>query len=119
MSRNVFVLFALMLVLNFGCANPAANKPNAGVTNAAPETNAAKPAGAEMLLITPDNSKVELSGVMRSISAPAGFAALVSGAAFVTPAFGLLAAGFAQPKFKTSIRAKSTKTLRDISSDPF
>src|SRR5207249_7888129 len=59
MSRNVFVLFALMLVLNFGCANPAANKPNAGVTNAAPETNAAKPAGAEMLLITPDNSKVE------------------------------------------------------------
>jgi len=59
MSRNVFVLFSLMLVLNFGCANPAANKPNAGVTNAAPETNAAKPAGAEMLLITPDNSKVE------------------------------------------------------------
>jgi polyisoprenoid-binding protein YceI len=59
MSRNVFVLFSLMLVLNFGCANPAANKPNAGVTNAAPETNAVKPAGAEMLLITPDNSKVE------------------------------------------------------------
>ena len=65
------------------------------------------------------NSTFELSGVMRSISAPAGFAALVSGAAFVTPAFGLLAAGFAQPKFKTSIRLKSTKTLRDISSDPF
>jgi len=45
-------------LLTFGCANPAANKPKASVTNAAPETSA-KPGGAETLAISPDNSKVE------------------------------------------------------------
>src|SRR6266571_957399 len=54
-------IFALTLLafLNYACANPAANKPKASVTNAAPETNPAKPAGAETLAISPDNSKVE------------------------------------------------------------
>src|SRR5256885_14857711 len=46
-------------ILGFACANPAANKPKASVTNAAPETNAANPAGAETLVISPENSKVE------------------------------------------------------------
>jgi len=56
-----FLIFTLGLiaVLSYGCANPAANKPKASVTNAAPETNAAKPAGAETLVISPENSKVE------------------------------------------------------------
>src|SRR6266567_696777 len=48
--------FALLI---FGCANPAANKPKASVGNAAPESNAAKPAGGETLTIAPENSKVE------------------------------------------------------------
>jgi polyisoprenoid-binding protein YceI len=44
-------------VLTFACANPAANKPQATVGNAAPET--AKPANAETLSITPENSKID------------------------------------------------------------
>ena len=56
-----FLVFTLGLiaVLSYGCANPAANKPKASVANAAPETNPAKPAGAETLVISPENSKVE------------------------------------------------------------
>jgi len=56
-----FLIFTLGLiaVLSYGCANPAANKPKASVTNAAPETNPAQPAGAETLVISPENSKVE------------------------------------------------------------
>ena len=49
----------LIALLTFGCANPAANKPKATVANAAPESNSAKPAGAETLVISPENSKVE------------------------------------------------------------
>ena len=60
MSRYL-ILFTIVLltVLSFACANPAANKPKASVANAAPETNPAKPAGAETLVISPENSKVE------------------------------------------------------------
>src|SRR6266513_4675357 len=56
-----FLIFTLSLiaVLSFACANPAANKPKASVTNAAPETSPAQPAGAETLVISPENSKVE------------------------------------------------------------
>ena len=56
-----FLIFTLGLiaVLSYGCANPAANKPKASVTNAAPETNPAQPAGAETLVISPENSKIE------------------------------------------------------------
>jgi polyisoprenoid-binding protein YceI len=46
-------------LLTFACANPAANKPKATVSNAAPETNSSKPAGAETLTISPDNSKID------------------------------------------------------------
>ncbi len=45
--------------LTFACADPAANKTKATVGNAAPETAAAKPANAETLPITTDNSKIE------------------------------------------------------------
>src|SRR5438045_5478050 len=53
---TLLVLFAALLM--FACANPAANKPKASVSNAAPE-NSSKPAGGEMLNISPDNSKVD------------------------------------------------------------
>src|ERR1700687_4234658 len=45
--------------LAWACANPAANKPKASVGNATQESNTAKPAEAETLAITPENSKVE------------------------------------------------------------
>ena len=45
-------------VLTWACADPAANKPKASVGNAQ-ESNTAKPAEAETLAITPENSKVE------------------------------------------------------------
>src|SRR5438874_10061126 len=50
------------------------------------------------------NSTFEFSGDITSVSAPAGFAGFVSGAAFVTEAFGLFAAGFAHAKLRTAIR---------------
>src|SRR5437667_10063258 len=60
MARYLLIFtLSLIAVLSYGCANPAANKPKASVTNAAPETNSAQPAGAETLVISPENSKVE------------------------------------------------------------
>ncbi len=53
------VILILSALLTFGCANPAANKPRATVANAAPESDSAKPANAETLVISPENSKVE------------------------------------------------------------
>ena len=53
------VILLLMALLTFGCANPAANKPKATVANAAPEKDSTKPAAAERLVISPENSKVE------------------------------------------------------------
>jgi polyisoprenoid-binding protein YceI len=55
------LLFSILVVaiLSFGCADPAANKTKATVANAAPESEAAKPANAETLPITPDNSKID------------------------------------------------------------
>jgi polyisoprenoid-binding protein YceI len=59
--RSYLTTLIVMIVaaLTYGCANPAANKPKATVANAAPESNSAKPAGTEKLIISPDNSKVE------------------------------------------------------------
>src|SRR6266571_6448011 len=57
--RLLTLLIFTTTLLTFGCANPAANKPKASVSNAAPETNSAKPAGAETLPISPDNSKID------------------------------------------------------------
>ena|ERR1051325_8820268 len=55
-------------LLTFACADPAANKTKATVGNAAPESGAAKPANAETLPITPENSKIDFvaSKVTRS-----------------------------------------------------
>jgi polyisoprenoid-binding protein YceI len=59
--RSYLTIATLILIglLTFGCANPAANKPKATVANAAPESDSAKPANAETLVISPENSKVE------------------------------------------------------------
>src|SRR5436305_7720899 len=57
--RITYLLILSVALLSFACASPAANKPKASVSNAAPEGNSAKPAGAETLTIGPDNSKVE------------------------------------------------------------
>jgi polyisoprenoid-binding protein YceI len=46
-------------LLTFACADPAANKTKATVGNAAPESETAKPANAETLPITPENSKID------------------------------------------------------------
>jgi polyisoprenoid-binding protein YceI len=50
-------MLILAALLAYGCADPAANKPQATVTNVAPEN--AKPADGEALTISPENSKVE------------------------------------------------------------
>ena len=52
-------ILSIVTVLTYACANPAANKPKATVGNAAPESSSAKPAGAETLTSSPNNSKVE------------------------------------------------------------
>ena len=63
MHRYLWLIVLIMVaVLIYGCANPAADKPKASVANAAPESSAAKPAAAETLAITPENSKVEFVG---------------------------------------------------------
>jgi polyisoprenoid-binding protein YceI len=60
MRRYVAIFIVILVVLlTYGCANPAANKPKASVGNAAPESSSSKPAGAEKLVISPENSKVE------------------------------------------------------------
>jgi polyisoprenoid-binding protein YceI len=58
MRFRLILIFALA-VLAFACTDPAANKPKASVSNSAPETNPTKPAGAETLTISPDNSKID------------------------------------------------------------
>jgi polyisoprenoid-binding protein YceI len=56
LTITTLILFAL---LTFGCANPAANKPKATIANAAPEKAPTVSSGAETLVVSPDNSKVE------------------------------------------------------------
>ena len=53
------VILGLFALVTYGCANPAANKPKASVANAAPESGSTKPADAEKLVISPENSKIE------------------------------------------------------------
>lgn len=53
------VIFILIALLTYGCANPAANKPKATVANAEPEKDSTKAADGEVLTISPENSKVE------------------------------------------------------------
>lgn len=63
MQKYFFIVVLILagLVMQ-SCADPAANKPKAGVAPAVPESTQAKPAGAESLVISPDNSKVEFVG---------------------------------------------------------
>jgi len=56
LTTGTFILIALSI---YGCANPAANKPKASIANAAPESISTKPTGAETLVISTENSKVE------------------------------------------------------------
>jgi len=55
----ITALVLLIALLAFGCANPAANKPQASVGKAAPDAGSPARAGAETLAIAPENSKVE------------------------------------------------------------
>ena len=57
--RLLLLSILAVALLTFACADPAANKTKATVGNAAPESDAAKPANAETLPITTDNSKIE------------------------------------------------------------
>ena len=60
MRRYPTMVIAIFIaLLTYGCADPAANKPKATVANAAPEKDSTKPAAAEKLVISPENSKVE------------------------------------------------------------
>src|SRR5438876_12097145 len=56
LAVTVFVFMALLI---YGCANPAANKPTATITNAQSEKEMTNAGPAERLVISPDNSKVE------------------------------------------------------------
>ena len=53
------ILLAIAATVVQSCANPAANKPQATVSEASPETTSTKSGGGEALAISPDNSKVE------------------------------------------------------------
>ena len=54
------IILLIIAALTYGCANPAANKPKATVSNAAPESSSPGPAGAETPhIISPENSKIE------------------------------------------------------------
>jgi polyisoprenoid-binding protein YceI len=56
---SLLSLVSLCALLSFACANPAANKTKATIGNAAAEPDSAKPANAESLPITPENSKID------------------------------------------------------------
>lgn len=56
------VIFIFSVLLFSACSNPADNKPKAVVANPAAESPSPRPAEAEMLPITPENSKVEFIG---------------------------------------------------------
>ena len=63
MGKRITLITCLLLAaLAYGCANPADDKPKATTGAAAPESNSPKTAGTEVLLITPENSKVEFVG---------------------------------------------------------
>lgn len=58
-----FAIFILALAVGMSaCANPADNKPHATVSESTQTQDATKPAGAETLAITPENSKIEFIG---------------------------------------------------------
>lgn len=72
--RKCSALFMLALaVAASACANPADNKPHATVSESTQTPDAAKPAGAETLVISPENSKVEFVGSKVTGSHSGGF----------------------------------------------
>lgn len=52
-------LYLILMLSLCACSDPAANKPKATIGNAAADAESAKPANAETLAITPENSKIE------------------------------------------------------------
>jgi polyisoprenoid-binding protein YceI len=61
--RKYFAILMLALAVSIAaCANPADKKPHATVSEATQTPDASKPAGAETLAITPENSKIEFVG---------------------------------------------------------
>ena len=72
--RKYFAIFTLALFFGISaCANPADDKPHATVSEATQTPDAAKPAGAETLAITPENSKIEFVGSKVTGSHNGGF----------------------------------------------
>src|SRR5713101_1286540 len=59
MRSYLTAVLMILAGLTYGCADPAANKTKATVTNAQSESNTSKPTGSEKLVISPQNSKVE------------------------------------------------------------
>lgn len=56
---STFVMFLFVALIASACADPAANKTKATVSEASQEANASKPAAAETVTISPDNSKID------------------------------------------------------------
>lgn len=52
-------MFLFVALIANACADPAANKTKATVSEASQEANASKPAAAETVAISPDNSKID------------------------------------------------------------
>ena len=72
--RKYFPIFTLALAVAISaCANPAADKPQATVSEATQTPDATKPVGAETLAITPENSKIEFVGSKVTGSHNGGF----------------------------------------------
>jgi polyisoprenoid-binding protein YceI len=61
MQKHFTLLVLIVAALLTACSDPAANKPKATVAGAQPESSAAKPAVAETLVISPQNSKVDFT----------------------------------------------------------
>ncbi len=59
MRGYLIVVLIICSALTYGCADPAANKTKATVSNVQSELNTSKTEGSEKLVISPDNSKVE------------------------------------------------------------
>lgn len=59
--RRFLLIFILLTIaaLAYGCANPAADKPKAVIANAAPESSSPQLTGAETLIISPEESKLD------------------------------------------------------------
>ena len=59
MRGYLTIVLIILAALTYSCADPAANKTKATVTNAQSESDTSKPAHSEKLVISPENSRVE------------------------------------------------------------